>query len=61
MEYKLEQGYSADEIIAKAKSLKGILEPFSTEGNVDMLKRAGFVDILSIQKYMNFEGFLAIK
>ncbi len=61
MEYKLEQGYSADEIIAKAKSLKGVLEPFSTEGNVDMLKRAGFVDILSIQKYMNFEGFLAIK
>jgi len=61
MEYKLEQGYQADEIIAKAKSLKGVLEPFSTQGNLDMLKRAGFVDVLSIQKYMNFEGFLAIK
>lgn len=61
MEYKLEQGYSSEEIIAKAKSLKGVLEPFSTEGNVDMLKRAGFVDILTIQKYMNFEGFLIIK
>jgi tRNA (cmo5U34)-methyltransferase len=61
MEYKLEQGYGAEEIIAKAKSLKGVLEPFSTEGNIDMLKRAGFVDILSIQKYMNFEGFLVIK
>lgn len=61
MEYKLDQGYNADEIIAKAKSLKGVLEPFSTQGNLDMLKRAGFVDILSVQKYMNFEGFLAIK
>ncbi len=61
MEYKLEQGYEAEEIIAKAKSLKGVLEPFSTEGNIDMLKRAGFVDILSVQKYMNFEGFLVIK
>ncbi|HIP12318.1 MAG TPA: methyltransferase domain-containing protein [Arcobacter sp.] len=61
IEYKLEQGYSAEEIIAKAKSLKGVLEPFSTQGNIDMLKRAGFVDILSIQKYMNFEGFLVIK
>ena len=61
MEYKLDQGYDAKEIIAKAKSLKGVLEPFSTEGNIDMLKRAGFVDILSVQKYMNFEGFLVIK
>lgn len=61
MEYKLDMGYTAQEIIAKTKSLKGVLEPFSTEGNIDMLKRAGFVDILSIQKYMNFEGFLAIK
>ena len=61
MEYKLKQGYSAEEIVSKARSLKGVLEPFSTEGNIDMLKRAGFVDILSVQKYMNFEGFLAIK
>jgi len=61
MEYKLDQGYQPKEIIAKAKSLKGVLEPFSTEGNIDMLKRAGFVDILSVQKYMNFEGFLVIK
>ena len=61
MEYKLDQGYSPEEIISKAKSLKGVMEPFSTEGNIDMLKRAGFVDILSVQKYMNFEGFLVIK
>ncbi|CAA6818553.1 MAG: methyltransferase domain protein [uncultured Sulfurovum sp.] len=61
MEYKLDQGYKPKEIIAKSRSLKGVLEPFSTEGNIDMLKRAGFVDILSVQKYMNFEGFLVIK
>jgi hypothetical protein len=61
MEYKLDQGYKAEEIISKAKSLKDVIEPFSTEGNMDMLKRAGFVDILTVQKYMNFEGFLVIK
>ena len=61
MEYKLNQGYDEKEVVAKTKSLKGVLEPFSTQGNVDMLKRAGFQDILTIQKYMNFEGFLAIK
>lgn len=60
-EYKLDIGYSADEIISKTKSLKGVLEPFSTEGNIDLLKRSGFVDIMTVQKYMNFEGFLAIK
>ncbi len=60
-EYKLDQGYTAEEIVSKSKSLKGVLEPFSTQGNLDMLKRAGFVDILSIQKYVSFEGFLAIK
>jgi tRNA (cmo5U34)-methyltransferase len=60
-DYKLDQGYSADEIIAKSRSLKGILEPFSTQGNIDLLKRAGFVDIMTIMKHLCFEGFLAIK
>jgi tRNA (cmo5U34)-methyltransferase len=60
-EYKLDRGYDSDEIVAKSRSLKGILEPFSTKGNVDQLKRAGFVDIISVQKYVCFEGFLAIK
>jgi tRNA (cmo5U34)-methyltransferase len=61
MDYKLENGYSADEIVAKQRSLKGVLEPFSSNANVDMLKRAGFEDILTIFKYLNFEGILAIK
>ncbi len=60
-DYKLDQGYRPDEIIAKTKSLKGVLEPFSTQGNLDLLKRAGFVDIMTIFKYICFEGFLAIK
>ena len=60
-EYKLEQGFSPAEIVAKSRSLKGVLEPFSTQGNLDMLKRAGFVDFMSIMKYVCFEGFLAIK
>ncbi len=61
MEYKLENNYTSDEIISKQRSLKGVLEPFSSNANIDMLKRAGFVDILTIFKYLNFEGILAIK
>jgi len=60
-DYKIEQGYSAGEIVSKTKSLKGVLEPFSTQGNLDLLKRAGFVDIMTVMKYACFEGFLAIK
>lgn len=60
-EYKIKQGYQAAEILAKSRSLKGVLEPFSTQGNLDLLSRAGFVDMMSIAKNTCFEGFLAIK
>ena len=60
-DYKLSQGYDANEIIAKARSLKGVLEPFSTQGNLDLLDRAGFKDVMTIAKYICFEGFVAIK
>ena len=61
IDYKISKGYSANEIISKSRSLKSVLEPFSTKGNLDMLKRSGFKDILTVFKYGNFEGFLAIK
>jgi tRNA (cmo5U34)-methyltransferase len=60
-DYKLAQGYTPDNIVAKARSLKGVLEPFSTQGNLDMMKRAGFEDMLTVSKLICFEGFLAIK
>ena len=49
------------EIINKSRSLKGVLEPFSTEGNLGLLRRAGFQDIMTVFKYVPFEGFLVIK
>jgi len=60
-DFKFEQGFDAAEILGKARSLKGVLEPFSTQGNLDLAKRAGFVDVLSVFKYICWEGFLAIK
>lgn len=60
-DYKLEQGYTPEEIVHKTRSLKGVLEPFSTQGNIDLLKRAGFIDYMTIMKYACFEGFLTIK
>jgi tRNA (cmo5U34)-methyltransferase len=60
-DFKLAQGYTGEEIVAKTRSLKGVLEPFSTQGNLDMLARSGFVDMMTVMKWVNFEGFLAIK
>ena len=60
-EYKINQGFKPSEIMAKSNSLKGVLEPFSTFGNLSLLKRAGFKDVMTVFKYGSFEGFLAIK
>ena len=46
-DYKLDRGYSAEEIVGKSRSLKGVLEPFSTQGNLDLMTRAGFTDIMT--------------
>jgi len=59
--FKVENGFSADEILNKTESLKGVMEPFSTEGNREMLKRAGFKDIMTIYRNICFEGVLCIK
>ena len=61
MDYKIKQGFNEKEIIQKSRSLKGVMEPFSTKGNYDLLKRAGFKDIITVFKYLCFEGILAIK
>ena len=60
-DYKISKGYTLNEIKSKQLSLRGILKPFSINGNLDLLKRAGFVDIQPIFQYGLFKGFLAIK
>ena len=60
-DYKSDAGFSPDEILNKSRSLKRVLEPFSTKANMDMLERAGFKDVMSVLKYVSFEGFLGIK
>lgn len=60
-EYKLSNGYSEKEIIGKARSLKGVLEPLPSDTITGMLRRAGFSSVMTVMKYLCFEGFLAIK
>ena len=60
-DFKTEQGFTDTEILSKSRSLRGVLEPFSSRANVEMLERAGFKDIWPVMKYVCFEGFVAIK
>ena len=60
-EFKIDQGYTSDEIIGKSRSLKGVLEPFSDYGNKSLLKRAGFEDSIPIFQWLCFKGYLCIK
>ena len=60
-DFKLENGYSGDEIVAKSRSLKGVLEPLSSRENLKFLKESGFVETGRIFKRLCFEGFIAIK
>ncbi|QBY00589.1 methyltransferase domain-containing protein [Rhodophyticola sp. CCM32] len=60
-QFKLENGFTVDEIMAKTFSLKGVMQPISTDQNLICLRNVGFSKILTIQKYLCFEGWLAIK
>ena len=60
-EFKMNNGFDEKEVMNKKNSLKGVLEPFSTNANIAMLRRAGFKDISSVAKFICFEFFLAIK
>ena len=60
-EWKKIMGFTDEEINSKTKSLKGVLDPFSSKGNLSMIKRAGFKDFSVIGKFICFEIILAIK
>lgn len=60
-DFKEKNGFTIDDIDKKAKSLRGVLEPFSDAGNIGLLKRSGFLDIQTVFQYLNFKGYLCIK
>lgn len=58
---KRANGYSADEIAAKAESLEGSLVPLSAEENERMLRAAGFKHVETFWRWLNFAGWIAVK
>ena len=59
--FKLKNEFAPEEILNKTEQIKGVMEPFSSEGNHQLLERAGFVDVMPFYRNICFEGLLCIK
>ena len=60
-DFKEEKNFVPKEILNKSRSLRGVLEPFTDNGNLGFLKRSGFKDIQTIFHHLCFKGYLCIK
>lgn len=60
-DFKKRQGLTDDQILQKARSLRGVLIPLTLTENLKQLKMIGFKSIDVFFKWYNFAGILAIK
>ena len=58
---KAEHQYTQEQIMAKRKSLEGVLVPLTAKWNENLLKEAGFKQIDCFWRCLNFAGWIAIK
>lgn len=58
-DWKARQGFTEDEITAKARSLRGVLEPQTSAENTAMLTRAGFGEVDVVFRWLGWEGVVA--
>ena len=60
-DFKKRQGLSDDQILQKARSIRGVLRPVTLTDNVNLLRMIGFTSTDVFFKWYNFAGILAIK
>jgi tRNA (cmo5U34)-methyltransferase len=58
-DWKHRQGFSDDEIAAKSRSIRGVLQASSSQENESMLRAAGFREIMHVFRWVLFEGLVA--
>lgn len=59
--FKRLQGYSEFEISQKREALENVLIPYTEEENKQMVLKAGFSNVETLFKWVNFATFIAIK
>jgi tRNA (cmo5U34)-methyltransferase len=58
-EFKRRRGFSDDEILAKRRSLRGVLQSFTAVENYALLQQAGFTDLVQVFRWLIFDGVIA--
>ncbi|ELY4477097.1 methyltransferase domain-containing protein [Salmonella enterica] len=58
---KQSSGLKSEQVLSKAKSLRGILMPLTLSENIKILEDSGFVVIDIFMKWYNFVGIVAVK
>ncbi|HFX2467230.1 TPA: methyltransferase domain-containing protein [Salmonella enterica subsp. enterica serovar Muenchen] len=58
---KQSSGLNSEQVLSKAKSLRGILIPLTLSENIKILEDSGFVVIDIFMKWYNFVGIVAVK
>ncbi len=60
-DFKKRQGLTDDQILHKARSIRGVLRPIALTENIRLLRDSGFNSIDLFLKWYNYAGILAIK
>lgn len=60
-DFKRRQGLTDEQILHKARSIRGVLRPATLSENIRMLRMTGFDSVDVFLKWYNFAGILAIK
>jgi tRNA (cmo5U34)-methyltransferase len=59
--FKRFHGLTHEQIALKSESVYGVIKPETRKNVKNMLKSSGFAQVSLIMKYLNFEGYLAVK
>lgn len=59
MDWKRRQGFSDEEIAAKTRSIRGVLQSLTPEENEALLRQAGFRETMQVFRWVLFEGIVA--
>jgi len=59
LDWKRRQGFSDEEIAAKTRSIRGVLQPLSEAENEAMLREAGFREVMHVFRWVLFQGLIA--
>lgn len=60
-DFKRRNGLSPEQVLEKAASLRGVLNPLTFEENLALVQQCGFTRVEPFFKWYNWTGFIAVK